>query len=322
MRKNTFLFCLLALFNVTIWAQGSARDTVLFETFGSDPYSIESPVEGYLSYGAAWANAATPEQVAVSATNERGPADAWLYYTGGQTVSCKDKTTGQDAWIHIQPYNGAWAVNNAYDYASNNAFLRLEEGYNTYFTFENINIEGLTDLKLTHGWSTCYWWQSPDLPTTRPACEISVNGGEFFALETESEFNQPINETEYEDQVLKLIEWDLVQGETPVTGNTISIRFSSAVGRNFIDDIILSGSKGPTTISPLIRNTLHISPNPATDYIDVKNTGKIDIYDLQSRLIYSTDQQGRIDIRHLQSGIYFIKAAADGKVNTIKLIKK
>jgi Secretion system C-terminal sorting domain len=70
---------------------------------------------------------------------------------------------------------------------------------------------------------------------------------------------------------------------------------------------------------------LKIFPNPASNFLEVSSSEKIDSYqiiDLQGKVILSDDfSTNKIDITNLNSGIYFIKVRSKEKTNVRKFIK-
>ncbi|MGA2298641.1 MAG: T9SS type A sorting domain-containing protein, partial [FCB group bacterium] len=67
-----------------------------------------------------------------------------------------------------------------------------------------------------------------------------------------------------------------------------------------------------------LTSDINIYPNPANDFIFINNfSGKVEIFSLEGIKLIEPENQGRIDIRELSPGVYFLKAG--GKV--YKLMK-
>ena len=60
---------------------------------------------------------------------------------------------------------------------------------------------------------------------------------------------------------------------------------------------------------------INLYPNPATDYIEIKTDKIIDVievfYVLGRGVISLTKPQGRIDVSHLQPGVYFVRVGSE-----------
>jgi hypothetical protein len=75
--------------------------------------------------------------------------------------------------------------------------------------------------------------------------------------------------------------------------------------------------------------SLSIYPNPANDIIEVKSnatlasSAQLKIYDVAGKLCHSTilqDSSSKVNIAHLENGVYFIKTIISGKIATTKLV--
>ncbi|WP_312075440.1 T9SS type A sorting domain-containing protein [Chryseobacterium sp.] len=74
-----------------------------------------------------------------------------------------------------------------------------------------------------------------------------------------------------------------------------------------------------------LRNKLEFYPNPATDFVRVKNAEKsiVTIFSSEGKILKKINNQEEIQVSDLPSGVYFITAEKDGKVSeSKKLIKK
>ena len=78
----------------------------------------------------------------------------------------------------------------------------------------------------------------------------------------------------------------------------------------------------------LTNLNISIFPNPVSDYLTIDNAGnnkiqKIDLYNTNGQLLYSTTSQETINFSSFESGIYFIQLEIDNQqIITKKIIKK
>ncbi len=83
---------------------------------------------------------------------------------------------------------------------------------------------------------------------------------------------------------------------------------------------------GVTSTLDILGESLTLFPNPATDYISIQSEQKLDnveILNNQGLLIdrVALDDNNRINISHLEPGIYIVRAQAEGQKFTSKFIK-
>ena len=70
------------------------------------------------------------------------------------------------------------------------------------------------------------------------------------------------------------------------------------------------------------------SPNPVSEYLDISYAGRISNYEIINSVgqfvstKYVDNQNFEIDMKNLPAGIYFIRLFSEGKMKTIKIIKK
>jgi hypothetical protein len=83
-----------------------------------------------------------------------------------------------------------------------------------------------------------------------------------------------------------------------------------------------------TDILPVENNTMHIYPNPASDFIIVELSGasaaKVEILNLAGNRVLSKEiiSAGKIDITTLSQGLYLLKINIGGKFYTKKIMVK
>jgi hypothetical protein len=87
-------------------------------------------------------------------------------------------------------------------------------------------------------------------------------------------------------------------------------------------------SKMATATEKLSTSNVEIYPNPAADYVKVKATNakdiQLSIIDVSNKELFNKTVEGkaRIDISHLQAGVYFVRIAEENNIYCRKLIVK
>ncbi|KMQ61964.1 hypothetical protein ACM40_06490 [Chryseobacterium sp. BLS98] len=102
---------------------------------------------------------------------------------------------------------------------------------------------------------------------------------------------------------------------------------SGSFGIMLFDNLSLTQTNLGTVNTALTKNNINIYPNPATDYLYLRNNNKvtqISICDVTGKTVLSTDKVGdKIDISGLLRGNYFIVLKlTDGTSQSQKFIKK
>ncbi|MBK9504513.1 MAG: T9SS type A sorting domain-containing protein [Chitinophagales bacterium] len=113
--------------------------------------------------------------------------------------------------------------------------------------------------------------------------------------------------------------------------------------QDFIGDIIVTGGEGGTVelfkatefinINNALNNTLSLSPNPAGNYIDItlsaeKEVNNIEVFNmmgdvvLQVNNVYPTQNKIALDIHHLPTGNYVVKASGNNQITSGTFIKE
>ncbi|REC47245.1 T9SS type A sorting domain-containing protein [Chryseobacterium pennipullorum] len=76
----------------------------------------------------------------------------------------------------------------------------------------------------------------------------------------------------------------------------------------------------------LVDKQIDMYPNPASDYVTIKNgdkATKIEINNTEGRKIYESNNAGKVDLSGFPSGVYYLTLSfKDGKTQTRKIIKK
>jgi hypothetical protein len=108
-------------------------------------------------------------------------------------------------------------------------------------------------------------------------------------------------------------------------------------------DIIVTGGEGGTVelfkasefiaIHTTLNNTLSLSPNPADNYINItlsaeKEVNNIEVFNmmgdvvLQVNNVYPTQNKIALDIHHLPTGNYVVKASGNNQITSGTFIKE
>jgi hypothetical protein len=78
-----------------------------------------------------------------------------------------------------------------------------------------------------------------------------------------------------------------------------------------------------TSVSENEASTVSIYPNPASEtlYVNVENMQRVEIYDMTGRNVLNSTMSV-VDLRGLESGIYFVTVRTENTAKTTKLIVK
>jgi len=82
----------------------------------------------------------------------------------------------------------------------------------------------------------------------------------------------------------------------------------------------------PLNVKNIEENTVTVFPNPAYDYFTISGIfpQKVTLYDWQGKEVFTkTDRSNKIDVSHLQRGLYFLYIISDtGTTSVQKIIKE
>src|ERR1035437_6146848 len=212
-----------------------------------------------------------------------------------------------------------------YEGASGNGRMMLTPTYNGTLETGDIDVTGNTDLDLSFGLGTQTWWPyNSDIANARPKAEISVDGGNFYEIYSNSTFLQDTGQQDdlgwglmnkYEDQIFTLVDYPYttVDGAPLTDASTVNLRMSYKSGTEFwIDDLWLSGKSVSTGVSnPKIYDAFKVCPNPATNYIITQNAQKVTIADLNGRIVKEAFNVEKVDVSSLAKGAYIVKVKID-----------
>lgn len=298
--------------------------TVFYESFGP--------------YNAAWGGGKLPKQ----SQAEFGSAELYRDSVGFFSDLNYDwlNKDGQSDTLRIR----SWGMASKYKGYSGDARLGLNPNdcKGAFYT-GNINVADYKNMNFSFGFATQVWYKFQEkIALAQPKVEISVDEGPFYEIYTESTFLQQNGEEHadwdvenpnslspvYEDELFILLDYPIVsETNTPITdAETINIRLSYKAGseQQWVDDLWLAGEiKEGTGISVNKNDTqIKVYPNPATDRITVAGATKLDITDLNGRLLISTKDVESVDVSTLSIGVYFVKATIDNNVSVLKFIKR
>ena len=230
-----------------------------------------------------------------------------------------------------------WGMSAKYEGASGNGRMEFLSYMPGTLETGDIDVTDNSNLVLSFGIGTQLWWAyNSEIANVRPKVEISVNGGAFYEISSNSTFLQATGNQghfdwgdpdEYEDQIFVLVEYPFTtpEGTTLESANTVNLRMSYKSGTDFwIDDLWLSGDyTGENTGVQLTKDqNFQVYPNPTTDYLFTPNAQKVAVVDLNGRTVLQEVNVNRIDVRALQNGMYITKIQVNGRQLVGKFIKK
>jgi hypothetical protein len=200
----------------------------------------------------------------------------------------------------------------------------------------NIDVTGFSKLNLSFGIGTQTWWPyNSEIANARPKVEISVNGGTFYEIFSDSQFLQFTGVQDdlgwglmdkYEDQIFTLVEYPFtnIEGAELGTANTVNVRLSYKAGTDFwIDDLWLNGTYTATGLKDTkMGNSYMVYPNPSKNYILTPGAQKVVITDLNGRAVISTENTEKVFVASLAQGVYFVKVTNNGVTKVGKLVKE
>lgn len=80
--------------------------------------------------------------------------------------------------------------------------------------------------------------------------------------------------------------------------------------------------KKPDGVESIEEILLKIYPNPMQDIINIGGEyASIEIYNASGKVVATANGESRVDVSHLVSGVYIVKAYSNGKVGTYKIVK-
>jgi hypothetical protein len=289
--------------------------TVFFENFGG--------------YNDAWQNGELDDQPG----GEKGTSAVFASiggFTSGVNWSFVDA-----AGIPATMFGRTYGMNALYEGPSGGGRIGFYPDLPGYLITDDIDIKDISDMMLSFGFGTQEWWKfNEGIAASRPRIEVSVDGGNFYELFSDSEFLLGTGEVEdrgwgpmdvYEDEVFKLVEFSIVNdtGNSSAEGQTLKLRISYKAGAGFwIDDVWLSGTMNtPTNTPSLNANKITIFPNPVLDVLySTGNVIAIEVYSLNGSLV-ALSNSGSVDVSALPKGIYMVKLVSPNETVVLKVLK-
>lgn len=114
------------------------------------------------------------------------------------------------------------------------------------------------------------------------------------------------------------------------TNITVSLNnTNSALAYYGIDNFVLTDIT-PTSMDQVLKEEIHLYPNPAKDKIHLSTTAEftniqLELYDIQGRKCLSLEKENltyqTIDVENLAIGVYYLRISSSNKSKTLKFIK-
>ncbi|MDP4271267.1 MAG: T9SS type A sorting domain-containing protein [Bacteroidota bacterium] len=228
-----------------------------------------------------------------------------------------------------------WGMGAKYKGASGGGRMQFRSKFIGTLETGPIDVSGNTDLNLSFGLGTQLWWPyNSEIANARPKVEISVDGGNFYEIYSNSTFLQFTGEQvdlgwglmdKYEDEIFTLVEYPFttIEGAPLPKASTINLRMSYKSGADFwIDDLWLSGKSVLSGVSNTKSDVFRVYPNPAVSYIKTPYAQKVVIMDLNGRVVLNAQNTDKVSVASLASGVYFVKVINDGVTKIGKLVKE
>lgn len=230
----------------------------------------------------------------------------------------------------------SWGMSAKYEGASGGGRTQFKALVPGTLETGNIDVTGFSKLNLSFGIGTQTWWPyNSEIANARPKVEISVNGGTFYEIFSDSQFLQFTGVQDdlgwglmdkYEDQIFTLVEYPFtnIEGAELGTANTVNVRLSYKAGTDFwIDDLWLNGTYTATGLKDTkMGNSYMVYPNPSKNYILTPGAQKVVITDLNGRAVISTENTEKVFVASLAQGVYFVKVTNNGVTKVGKLVKE
>jgi hypothetical protein len=218
-------------------------------------------------------------------------------YTGSWSMWCSNTGAGCESCLA-----GGWHVNNVTSAFQPSSVIPVSNYTNKLFSYAIWS--DLYDLDLT---DYCAWYYAFDNASS-------------FTLSTE---------VFYSNSSIDELGWQL-RSITITGGSTFTYAFSfysdgSITGPGvYIDDIKMSGTS-ITGVEELVPVSSCVYPNPASNTLNIKsneNPTKVEILDLNGRLVLTSGMEKQINISEISSGLYTVRVHLKGNVVTEKFIKE
>lgn len=290
--------------------------TIFYETFGN--------------YNDDWQNGKVPGQK----KGEEGTIAAYASingFTSGIPFTFKDLTIDTVPTFIAR----TWGMSAKYEGASGNGRIMLTPSHNGTLETGVIDVAGHKDLNLSFGLGTQKWWAyDGEIANARPKVEISVNGGNFYEIYSNSSFLQATGNfgnfdwgqpAEYEDQIFTMVEYPFttIEGAALTNVNTVNLRMAYKSGSEFwIDDMWLSGKSVGTGIFNPEMEAFKVYPNPAKNFILTPNAQKVTVTDLNGRIVNESINSEKVDVSTLHKGVYIVKLLINDQIKVGKLVKE
>ena len=224
-----------------------------------------------------------------------GSCDGFYYFFDSIVPSDIDYNQYQKAIINIKP---------GY-ITSCNTFIQISESFrNLFIPISNV----------------LYWTPlAGTINTALPPNNVIIKNGETatYSAYNEINLNEGFTAEAGSNFTAEIVQCPLDCKYPPVYINTMSI-LSEYYNYDEVNNMI---------IDTLINSEITISPNPFTDFIEIKNNiiqiDKIEIINMHSKVVYEKNNIGNsIYLGFLENGIYLLKIYTSDNIYVKKIIKQ
>jgi hypothetical protein len=232
------------------------------------------------------------------------PLEGQMVQTGGIVSAVKDDTTA----FFIQNGIGAWSGIYVYD---NVNFPQV--GDSVTFTAEVVEFYSLTELKnisdfviVNSNNTVAFTEVTPEMANSEPYEGVLVR---LSNVQCNSALNQ-FDEWTVSDGTNSAIISDFLYTYTPILNQYYNV--TGVVDYSFDEfKVCPRNSADVTSVSNLLSyelDNLEIFPNPSNGKIQLKESGKLDVYTLSGQLVFSALLSNKVvDLHEFSSGTYFCK---------------
>jgi len=220
---------------------------------------------------------------------------------------------------YVQEINGySWYQNQDSDQGQQKFFADGSQGWYAHVTADkNIFIKQFVDVA------------NEEHAPGENEIELWLNGDKaYIEMENQSAYEEiPVGET-----LKYVVKWYLRKLPDNISveaGNLALVDFvTNTIGDSVTDPD--TSTYNPNTKISISKSTinLRISPNPATNYIQIIDDSKqvyyVEVFNISGQLLFAQTAKSNdsINISHLNKGAYLIKLKTDNKISTLNFIKQ
>ncbi|MCQ2271792.1 MAG: fibronectin type III domain-containing protein [Bacteroidales bacterium] len=242
----------------------------------------------------------------------------------------------ESAWnLQWRAQGGNWtAVNNL---TTANYGL---SGLTAQTTYE-VQVQAVCDGGTTSDWSASHTFTTPAAPVDPCNVPTNLHVDNITANAATVTWNAGGSETSWEVQYKAQSSgsWQqatvqatnyTMEGLTPETAYEVKVRAICSTDNmsDFVSTTFTTIGTGIDNVT--LANSISLMPNPADNYVVLTVNGNINVneaavynaFGQKVQEIQLTDNQARIDLTNMASGMYFVRVAGDNAMATKKFIKK